>query len=52
MMQGKPDEHWAMRTGCLIGEGPEIEKEIFLKSKPQWMPRLLAEEGGFEAMPH
>lgn len=40
-----------MRTGCLVGEPPEPEKEIFMKSKPQWVPQVVAEESCFEAMP-
>ena len=50
-VQGKPDEHWAMRTGCLVSGSPEMEKELFIKSKPQWVPKLLPEEKGFESMP-
>lgn len=51
ILQGKPDEHWAMRTGCLIGGSLKMEKEIFMKSKPQWVPTLLPKENEFEAMP-
>ena len=41
-----------MGTGCLVGGVPELEKEIFVKSKPQWVPKLLPEENAFEAMPN
>jgi len=49
--EGKPDEHWAMRTGCLVeGEPPLPQKEIFMKSKPSWVPTLLGGDKSFETM--
>lgn len=49
--EGKEDEHWAMRTGCLITEPPKIEKEIYMKSKPSWVPSPETAQR-FDAMPH
>ena len=40
-----------MRTGGLVGGSPEMDKELFLKSKPLWVPKLLADGSAFEAMP-
>ena len=40
-MQGKTDEHWAMRTDFLVGRLPKMEKELFMNFKPQWVPKLL-----------
>lgn len=48
--QGKSDEHWAMRTGSLITP-PTIDKEIFMRSKPDWVPSLLGQGQRFQDMP-
>ena len=49
--KGEPDEHWAMRTGGIITESPVMEKVIFMKSKPKWIPPILKPEQEFHAMP-
>jgi hypothetical protein len=42
---GKEDQYWAMRTGCLVGEpSPKPDQELFMRSKPDWVPAVLADE--------
>jgi hypothetical protein len=37
--EGAHDEHWAMHTDCIVNsQPPKSEKEIFMKSKPDWVP--------------
>ena len=50
-MVGKLDENLAMCTGGLDGGSPEMEKELFLISKPRWVPKMVAKCGAFKAMP-
>jgi hypothetical protein len=40
-----------MRTGCIVGESPKIDKEIFMKSKPAWVPSCQTAENQFKGMP-
>lgn len=43
-----------MKTGCVVGRpdsSPEIDKEIFMKSKPSWVPVVQSPGNRFEAMP-
>lgn len=47
--QGKPDEHWAIRTGAIDGPSPKMEKQIFMRSKPDWVPDAASES--HETMP-
>lgn len=49
-MLGKPGEHWAMRT-CPVDGSPEVRMEIFMRSRPHSVPKLLLEENESEAMP-
>lgn len=49
-LQGRPDEHRAMRTGCPVGRSAKT-KEIFINSKPQWVPELLPKENEFVTVP-
>lgn len=45
------DKNSAMCTGGLDGGSPEMEKELLLKSKPQWAPNISAEGSASKAMP-
>ena len=43
-----------MKTGCIAGDphlSPEIDKEIFMKSKPNWVPVVQSPGNRFEEMP-
>lgn len=39
-----------MRTGSM-DQPPEMQEEIFMKSKPDWVPALLGEGHRSEKMP-
>lgn len=49
--EGKEDEHWAIRTGSMVGDPPKIDKEIYMKSKPVWVPSPKTALK-FDGMPH
>ncbi|MCJ1353151.1 MAG: hypothetical protein MMC33_003136 [Icmadophila ericetorum] len=52
--EGRKDQHWAMRTGSIVGipaASPMMDKEIFMKSKPAWVPSVQSPGNQYEGMP-
>lgn len=52
--EGRKDQYWAMRTGCIVEDpqvSPEMDEEIFMKSKPIWVPTVQSPGNRYHAMP-